>query len=602
MNRTGGLLLIVFLAILGVASLAVVGTGAVFVLVLWLKAPADPTVAAPILRISARYDGAAPQEIEDAVILPIEAQLESMEGVDAIESISREDGIAAITLYLRPGTDPKVAQVIAQNRISLAIPVIPMEVQTHGIRVIRTRPLPAIWLVLGSPDQSRDLLFLRDLAQTALLPNVQATAGVEEATAAPGGGPQPRVWLDPDKLATHNLVAADVEQLFREPPGAMEKIAPEEVSDMIVKVDAAGRIVKIRDVGRVEMAGTDPGLSSRWHGNYAAVIAVFGDPAQVHDAVQERLSAWREKMPRGAELDLLPGPSSPGVEGLVIDARLPDAASPERVRRAAEQVAGKLEALRDPRAERLVPAVVALPANDPQAFRLYVALCPPGERAWTSADVSDRARRVVDEELKDAEYRVAPPTAVGLPPRRRAPVVLLVSGPEHVATVRLAIELTKRLAGSGALANVWPDYAQFVPKSTFHVDRQKAQQLGVDPADVSQTLQIFLGPAEHRGAIAVRVGQPGPAPLERVWKADGLINLKVRNLKGEMVPLGDLVKTQELISQSFTYRLNGQRCLLITADPAPGMTADDARRRCREIATEARKKLKLGDAYKLEFP
>jgi multidrug efflux pump subunit AcrB len=520
MNRIVFRLLIVLLACLGVGSLAVWVAGATFFLVTWLKTSSDldSAAAGPLVRISARYDGAAAREVEDTIILPIEAQLEGIEGVAAVESISRQDGTATVNLYLRPGADSKMVQVLAQNRVALALPVVPQQVQMHGIRVIRTRPLPALWLVLGSPDQSRDLLYLRNFGQTVLVPELQRLPGVEEVSAGPEGGPHPRVWLDPDKLAARSLTAADVERLVREPPGGLDKLMPENVPEMIVKVDAAGQVVRIRDVGVVEMAGADLGLPSRWHGQSAAVIGVYGDPAQLVKAVQDRLPGWRERLPAGTGLSLLPGPATPGTEGLLIDGRLPDAASPERVRRVAEQVAGTLEGFRDTKAEGLVPAVIALPANEPQAFRLYVALCPPADRAWTAAEVGDKTRRVLAEELKDAVIRVTPPSVLGRPPRRRAPVVLLVSGPDFEESVRLANEISDRLPGSGAVANVWPEYARFVPQPYIDVNREKVAQLGVNLTDLMQTLQVYFGPVEGAGGIQVRVGQPGPGGR---WKGCG---------------------------------------------------------------------------------
>lgn len=604
MNRTTFRNVIALLACLGLATLAVWVAGATFFLVFWLKTPADPYAAGagPVVRISARYDGASAEEVERTVILPIEMQLAGIEDVGAVESVSRQDGTATINLYLRPGADPQMVQVLAQNRVSLALPVLPQQVNANGVRVIRTRPLPALWLALHSPDQSRDLLYLRNFGQTVLVPELQRLPGVEEVSAGPEGGPNPCVWLDPDKLAAHNLTAADVERVFREPPGGLDKLTPENLADVIVKADAAGRVVHIRDVAAVEMAGTDLGLSSRWHGQAAAVVGVYGDPAPVVKAVQDCLPGWRERLPAGTGLSLLLGPSAPGTEGLLIDGRLPDAASPERVRRVAEQIASTVEGFRDPKAERLIPAVVALPANEPQTFRLYVALGPPADRAWTAAEVGDRARQVLADEIKDAVIRVATPSVLGRPPRRRAPVVLLVSGPETEESVRLANEIRDRLAGSGAVVNVWSEYARFVPQPSIDVNREKARQLGVDLTDLMQTLQVYFGAGEGAGGIEARVGKKGPAPLERVWQADGLKNLKVRNVKGEMVPVGALVEVRMVSGQAFTNRLDGERCLMITADPAPGVPVAEARRRCRDLAAATIKELKPGAGYKAECP
>jgi multidrug efflux pump subunit AcrB len=587
------------LACLGVAALAGVAVAAFYVGV-WLATPRGGPAAyavGPTLRITAHYEGAPARVVEDTVTMPLEIALADLEGLESVESFSRE-GEAALTLYLRPGTDLDVAQVMAQNRVALALPGLPEAVHRQGIAVLKAAPLPALWLVVGSPDLGRDSPSLRRYAEAKLRPLVTTIPGVWDAVAGPGSGSRLRVRLDPDKLDARRLGLADILRALQEMPGAPDgDVAPDQLPELIVNRDANGSFVQLKDVGRVERADGEPGGVAYWNGDPVAFLAVEGaEPARLCEAVAEHLPTWRRRLPRGTELSLLHGPAVPGTEALLVEGRLPAAASPERVRDMAEQVATALQRLPDPRAERLVPAVLALPTDYPTTFRLYVALCPPAERAWTQAEVGERARQEL-KEFGEMLSRVTVPSILERPPRRRAPLVLRVSGPEVGESTRLVDEVLDRLNRSGVVVDAWPDYAGSAPRLTLDVDRDKAKGLGVSVADVMATLQVYWGPLdvqEVAPGIQVEMKPEGQDRLRDLNK------LKVRNDKGAMVPLGALVAIREISGPAVLRRIDGQRCLLITAAPVPGVSAEEAGRRCRAIAVQARDDLGLPKAYKLE--
>jgi multidrug efflux pump subunit AcrB len=553
--------------------------------------------AGPLLRITARYDGASAEEVGPTVIVPIETELASMEYVEAVESISR-DGGATITVHLRPGTDVALAQVLAQNRVSLALPKLPDLVKRHGVRVMKGSPLPALWLVLDSPDQSRDTLYLSSFAQTILVPELAVLPGVYSASAGPGGGPSVRLALDPDKLAACNLTVADVTGALREGAGPGKELSPEQLGNLALRTEN-GNDVHLRDVARVEVA-SPPAELAQWHGAAAVAVAVEGaDAGRLLKTVEGRLPELRKRLVEGTELYLLPGPSAPGAEALLVEGRLPAAAGGERVRAAAEKLAADLARLPDPKAKTLVPAVVTLPADEPAAFRLYVALCPRGERGWTYEEISGRASRVLADR-EDMVGRVTSPAVLERLPRLRAPVVVLVKGPGVEGSVRLADEVVARLGKSDAVTNVWGDYARLTPRPFLDVDREKAKRLGVALADVMDTLQTYEGelPVLDVGGRSVRLLL---GTGERV-RSEDLKQLRVRSANGEMVPLGALASFREASGPAFLRRIDGEPALVITADPAPGTKAEAARRRCREVAEQARKDLGLEDAYKVECP
>jgi multidrug efflux pump subunit AcrB len=324
------------------------------------------------------------------------------------------------------------------------------------------------------------------------------------------------------------------------------------------------------------------------------------DAGRLLEAVRDRLPALRQRLPPGTDLHLVPGPAVPGSEGLIVEGLLPDAAGEPRVRRCADEAGADVERLPDPRAHPLVPAVIDLPAEAASAFRLYVALCPPGERAWTRAEVRSRARDLLARVPRMAG-RVTSPWALTRPPLLRAPVVVVVSGPGLEDSIRLADAVRDRLAQSGAVTEVWPDYPRLVPQPSFDVDREKARRLGVDLKDVWDVLQVYLGTADVTALGGLRVGMAPKWRGRTALGLEALRDLKVRNHKGEVVPLGAVVQVRMAEGPAFSRRVNGKRCLLITAEPAAGVTAEEARRRVREIAAQAREEMKL-DGYTAECP
>src|SRR5262249_33553413 len=143
------------------------------------------------------------------------------------------------------------------------------------------------------------------------------------------------------------------------------------------------------------------------------------------------------------------------------------------------------------------------------------------------------------KEYRDLISRVTVPSILERPPRLRAPLVLRVSGPQEGEALRLADEVYDRLSRDGAVTDLWPDYAGFVPpRLTLDVDRDKASRLGVSVADVLATLQVTRGPLEVEEiapGISVELRPEGQDRL------GDLNQLTVRNDKGAMVPLGALV-------------------------------------------------------------
>lgn len=609
---------IVALICLALTSALLVG-GVVFYAVRAAFWPSDEALRAstvdrpwPSLRITAQYNGANAQTIEETITLPLETQLAGLEGVETVESVSRE-GSATITLFCRPGTDLDTIRVMACNRVALAEPMLPDEVKMRGISVTKSRLLPALWLILDSPDQSRDEIFLRNLAQTVLLPEVTTIPGVSGATAGAGNGPNVGLFLDADRLAAHGLGLADVTRALAERVQGPGKAKPvEELLNVSVRAGANGQEVFLRDVATLEVCSSGPSELVHWSSGVAAAIAVEceGDAGALFQTVQDKLPDLVGRLSKGTNLHLLPGPAIGGAEALLMDARLPDAASDERVRHVATSVAEALEGLTDPKAAKLVPAVLALPTDEPAAFRLYVALSPRNERAWSYEEISMRSRGLFAA-YPDVIFRIDLPLVLEMPPLLRAPVVVGLSGPEDAA-LPVANAVRDRLVTSGVVSDLQAEYSRPVPQLWVVHDVEKSRRLAVSRDDVMNSLQAYLGAARvpdglgHELPVGLRrQGQKDEfgrtwiirTPADAAKREEDLKRIMVPDIQGKMVPLGDVVTVRNTLGIPYLRRIDGKRCMLLTANPAEGISQRQADARAREIATEVIEQMGLTKAY-----
>lgn len=572
--------------------------------VVWLYLQLRPLLtrsaeARPMLRISARYHGANAQIIEDTIALPIEAQLAGMEGVESVESICGDDGTLRIMLYLRPGSDLAIVRVVALNRLALAEPMLPEVVKRRGISVTNGSPVPALWLFVTSPGGHWNQASLRHIAQTELVAQLRTVPGFAGATVGWNDGPDLHLAIDPEKLKAHDLTENDIEQVGLEQADELlaRGLGIEQVMEKVIGADKQGRMVRLKDVAELAAARAVTADWASWHGQSAVTIGVHGqNPGALLASVRDHLPELQQQLKDGMSVGLVPGPFVPGEDGLLIEGRLPSGASVQRIINTVDQIARQIDHLPDARVESLAPAALTLPCERPAAFRLYIAPRPAGERSATAADIRAQARRILAE-MPDMVGRVLRPDSLTRPPRLRRPVVLSITGPGLEETTKLADAIHQRLIASEAVTDVWADYPRQVTSTLLSVDREKASQLGVRVKEVMDALQIF-------GAAAKWPDDPRAPRVQMVrlkrTNAEAIAQLKVRNDKGEMVPLRALANVHDVTGPEFIRRIDGVRCFLITANPAPGRGIEEARRICREIGEHVLRDHKLPAGFRIE--
>ena len=255
-----------------------------------------PAVAPPALTINVNYPGASAKVVEETAVALIEQELNGIENLLYMDS-SSEQNVGAITLTFKAGTNLDLASVETQNRIKRAEPRLPEDVRRLGVTVVKSVRNYLLFISLFSPDKSLDQVALGSYAAANVLESIRRTPGVGEAILF-GTEYSMRLWLKPERLQSFGLTPADVARAVRAQnaqiatgelgqipavPGqeyaapivAQGRLAtPEEFGNVIIRSDARGATVRVKDVARVELGAQDYNITARVDGQPNAAIAV----------------------------------------------------------------------------------------------------------------------------------------------------------------------------------------------------------------------------------------------------------------------------------------------------------------------------------------
>jgi multidrug efflux pump len=236
-----------------------------------------PDITPPTVEVSAIYPGANARVVSDTVAAPIEQQVNGVEGMMYMSSQCTNDGVYSLTVTFRQGTDLNLAQVLVQNRVALAQPILPSLVQRRGVTVKKKSPSVLMIVNLFSPDNSRDNLYLSNYATIQLRDELARLPGVGDITFLGQRDYSMRVWLDPERLAIRGLTTQDVIQAIEQqnvqvaagqigqPPAPKDQVFQftmttlgrlsegEQFDDIVLRTDPDGSLVRLHDVARTEL-------------------------------------------------------------------------------------------------------------------------------------------------------------------------------------------------------------------------------------------------------------------------------------------------------------------------------------------------------------
>ncbi|SFC87256.1 efflux RND transporter permease subunit [Massilia yuzhufengensis] len=285
-----------------------------------------PNVAPPSIVINAAYPGASAQTLEDSVISVIEREMNGSPGLVYMESSSTANGSGSITLTFETGTNPELAQVDVQNRLSRASPRLPAAVNQQGVRVDKVRANFLLFTILSSDDPKWDPIALGDYASRTVLPEIQRIKGVGTAQLF-GTERAMRVWIDPAKLVGLRLSPADVNAAIRSqnaqvasgtigelPLARGQEITAtvvvtgqlssvEQFGNIVLRANPDGSTVRLKDVARIEIGAQSYGTSARLNGKPSTGIGVqlapSGNALETARLVRERMDELSKFFPAG---------------------------------------------------------------------------------------------------------------------------------------------------------------------------------------------------------------------------------------------------------------------------------------------------------------
>ena len=258
-----------------------------------------PDIAPPTVNVAASYTGANADVVLKSIIIPLEEQINGVENMTYMTSTATNDGAASIKIFFKVGTDPDLAAVNVQNRVSRATSLLPSEVTQAGVTVTKSQSSNLLIFSLYSEDKTYDQTFLQNYAKINLVPAIQRVTGVGDATVFGSKDYSMRIWLKPDIMQQYSLIPSDIsavlaEQNIEAAPGKFGEnsnqsfqyvikykgrlVQPTEFENMIIKSVGQGQVLRLKDVARVELGALTYSSTINMNGQESVGMAISQTP------------------------------------------------------------------------------------------------------------------------------------------------------------------------------------------------------------------------------------------------------------------------------------------------------------------------------------
>jgi HAE1 family hydrophobic/amphiphilic exporter-1 len=290
-----------------------------------------PDIAPPSIQVTALYPGANAEVVARSVATPLEEAINGVENMTYMTSNSSNDGSMTLTVYFKQGTNPDIASVNVQNRVSKATSQVPTEVVQAGISTQKVQNSIIMFVALSSDNKDKyDELFLENYIKINLIPGVQRVPGVGQALVFGTKDYSMRIWLKPDRLIANNLSPQDVLSAIRDQnmeaaPGRLGQSSKEvyeyvlkykgkmnqgeEYENMIIKANNDGSMLRLKDVARVEFGSYTYSTNARMDGTPVSGFAVFqtagSNANDILKEVERLLKDFEKQLPKGLKTTVM---------------------------------------------------------------------------------------------------------------------------------------------------------------------------------------------------------------------------------------------------------------------------------------------------------
>ncbi|MCM1452240.1 MAG: efflux RND transporter permease subunit [Clostridium sp.] len=293
-----------------------------------------PDITPPTVMVSASYPGADAATVATTVGVPIEQQVNGVEGMLYMSSSSGSDGSYMLTITFENGIDQDMAAVKVQNRVSLAEPSLPSSVQQQGVQVMSSSTNEILFVALeNEPGYNYDALYLTNYAKLSLVDELSRVDGVGQVQAFGSGEYSMRIWLDPELMRIRNLTPADVESAIQSqnmqvsagqvgaPPVSTDAafeytltakgrlVTPEEFGNIIIRSNPDGSMLRLKDIGKVDLGSESYSMVAKVDGKPAALIGINQTPGanalQVAKNCEAKLKDLQQYFPEGVNYHII---------------------------------------------------------------------------------------------------------------------------------------------------------------------------------------------------------------------------------------------------------------------------------------------------------
>lgn len=288
-----------------------------------------PDIAPPTVQVMANYPGANAETVLESVLIPLEEQINGVEGMTYMTSTASNNGMASINVFFQQGIDPDIAAVNVQNRVSRATPLLPREVTQSGVSTQKQQTSSLMFLTVYSENEDYDATFIQNYLNINVIPPLKRITGVGDVSVFGSKNYAMRIWLKPERLSAYQLMPSDVigainEQSLEAAAGALGQNNAQafeyiikypgrykteaQYGDIIIKALPNGQFLRVSDVAEVEMDAEGYSAISYTNGMPGVSMAVYQTPGsnaqEIIETVHANMAELQKDFPAGLKVQV----------------------------------------------------------------------------------------------------------------------------------------------------------------------------------------------------------------------------------------------------------------------------------------------------------